>query len=62
MYASKYNNGLRMHRCDKCGRQFDEDELIELEHFQGIQLQNLCSKCLGRIFVGRSQNEILDYK
>ena len=62
MYASKYNNSMQMHRCDKCGRQFDEDELIELEHFQGMPLQNLCSKCLGRIFVGRSQNEILDYK
>ena len=62
MYTSKYNNSLHMHRCDKCGRQFDEDELIELEYFQGIPLQNLCSKCLGRIFVGRSQNEILDYK
>ena len=62
MDASKYNNGRRVHRCDKCGRQFDEDELTELEHFQGIHLQNLCSKCLGRIFVERDQNEILDYK
>ena len=62
MDASKYNNGLRVHRCDKCGRLFDEDELTELEHFQGIHLQNLCSKCLGRIFVERDQNEILDYK
>ena len=62
MDASKYNNGLRVHRCDKCERQFDEDELTELEHFQGIHLQNLCSKCLGRIFVERDQNEILDYK
>ena len=62
MYTSKYNNSLQMHRCDKCGRQFDEDELIELEHFQGIPLQNLCSKCLERIFVERGQNEILDYK
>ena len=62
MYASKYNNSLPMHRCDKCGRQFEEDELIEIENFQGIPLQNLCSKCLGRIFVGRGQNEILDYK
>ena len=62
MDASKYNNCLRMHRCDKCGRQLDEDELTELEHFQGIHLQNLCIKCLGRIFVERSQNEILDYK
>ena len=61
MYTSKYNS-LRMHRCDKCGRQFDEDELIELENFQGIPLQNLCSKCLERIFVERGQNEILDYK
>ena len=62
MYTSKYNNSLQMHRCDKCGRQFDEDELIEIENFQGIPLQNLCSKCLERIFVERGQNEILDYK
>ena len=51
-----------MQRCDWCGRQFEEDELTELEHFQGIPLQNLCSKCLERIFVERGQNEILDYK
>ncbi len=62
MDDSNNNNSLRMHRCDKCGRQFDEDELIELEHFQGIPLQNLCSECLERIFVERGQNEILDYK
>ena len=62
MDASKYNNGLRIYRCDRCERQFDEDELTELENFQGIPIQNLCSKCLGRIFVERSQNEILDYK
>ena len=62
MYTSKYNNSLLMHRCDKCERLFDDDELIELEHFQGIPLQNLCSKCLERIFVERGQNEILDYK
>ena len=47
-----------MQRCDGCGRQFEEDELTELEHFQGIPLQNLCSKCLERIFVKRrKQNE-----
>ena len=51
-----------MQRCDGCGRQFEEDELTELERFQGIPLQNLCSKCLERIFVERDQNEILDYK
>lgn len=50
MNTSKYNNNMRMHRCDKCGKQFDEDELIEIEHFQGIPLQNLCSRCLERIF------------
>ena len=50
MYTSKYNNSLPMHRCDKCGRQFDEDELIEIENFQGIPLQNLCSRCLESIF------------
>ena len=60
MYASKYNNGMRMHRCDKCGRQFDEDELTELEHFQGIPLQNLCSKCLAKIFVKKEEKKIID--
>ena len=47
-----------MHRCDGCGRQFEEDELTELEYFQGIPLQSLCGRCLGRIFVNRrNQNE-----
>ena len=47
-----------MYRCDVCGRQFEEDELTELEYFQGIQLQSLCSRCLGRIFVNRrNKNE-----
>ena len=47
-----------MHRCDECGIQFEEDELTELEYFQGIPLQSLCSRCLGRIFVNRgNQNE-----
>ena len=50
MYDSKYNNSLPMHRCDKCGRQFDEGELIEIENFQGIPLQSLCSRCLESIF------------
>ena len=50
MYTSNYNNSLPMRRCDKCGRQFEEDELIEIENFQGIPLQNLCSRCLERIF------------
>lgn len=40
-----------MHRCDGCRRQFEEDELTELEYFQDIPLQNLCSRCLGMIFV-----------
>ena len=62
MYTSKYNNSLQMHRCDKCGRQFDEDELIEIENFQGIPIQKLCSKRLERIFGGRRQYGILDYK
>lgn len=42
-----------MHRCDGCGEVFEEDELTELEHFQGIPLQSLCSRCLGIIFVKR---------
>ena len=47
-----------MHRCDGCWRQFEEDELTELEYFQGIPLQSLCSRCLGMIFVNRrNQNE-----
>lgn len=47
-----------MHRCDGCGRQFEEDELTELEYFQGIPLQSLCCECLAKIFVKRrKQNE-----
>ena len=42
-----------MYRCDGCGEVCDEDELTELEYFQGIQLQSLCSRCLGMIFVKR---------
>ena len=49
-----------MHRCDVCGRQFEEDELTELEFFQGIPLQNLCSKCLANIFVKKEEKKIID--
>ena len=49
---------LQMYRCDGCGEVCEENELTELEYFQGIQLQNLCSRCLGIIFVKRrNQNE-----
>lgn len=42
-----------MYRCDNCGLQCEEDELTELEYFQDIPLQSLCSRCLGIIFVKR---------
>ena len=51
---------LQMHRCDGCGEQCDENELIELEFFQGIPMQNLCSKCLAKIFVKKEEKKIID--
>ena len=47
-----------MHRCDGCGRQFEEDELTELEFFQGVPMQNLCSKCLAKIFVKKEEKKM----
>lgn len=46
-----------MHRCDGCRRQFEEDELTELEYFQDIPIQNLCSKCLAKIFVKENEKK-----
>ena len=48
---------LQMHRCDGCGRQFEEDELTELECFQGVPMQNLCSECLSKIFVKKEKKK-----
>jgi DNA-directed RNA polymerase subunit RPC12/RpoP len=49
---------VTVYRCDGCGEQCDENELTELEFFQGIPIQNLCSKCMANIFVkGRKRNE-----
>ena len=49
-----------MYRCDGCGEQCDENELIELEFFKGIPLQNLCSKCLAKIFVKNEEKKNID--
>ena len=46
-----------MYRCDGCGEQYEENELTELEFFQGIQLQSLCRRCLGIIFVKREEQK-----
>ena len=47
----------QMHRCDGCGRQFEEDELTELEFFQGVPMQNLCSECQSKIFVKKEKKK-----
>ena len=44
-----------MYRCDGCGEICEENELTELEFFQGIPLQNLCSKCLANIFAKKEK-------
>lgn len=46
-----------MPRCDGCGRQFEEDELTELEFFQGVPMQNLCSECLSKIFIKKEEKK-----
>lgn len=46
-----------MYRCDGCGEVCEENELTELEFFQGIPMQNLCSDCLARIFVKKEEKE-----
>ena len=50
----------QMYRCDGCGRQFEEDELTELEFFQGVPMQNLCSKCLAKIFVKKEEKKMIN--
>lgn len=44
-----------MCRCDGCGEVCEENELIELEFFQGVPMQNLCSECLSKIFVNKEK-------
>lgn len=44
-----------MYRCDGCGEECEENELTELEFFQGIPMQNLCSECLAKIFVKKKE-------
>ena len=46
-----------MYKCDDCGEQRDENELTELEFFQGIPMQNLCSNCLAKIFVKKEEKK-----
>ena len=48
---------LRMYRCDGCGEQCEENELTELEFFQGVPMQNLCSYCLAKIFVKEEEKK-----
>ena len=48
---------VTVYRCDGCGEQCDENELIELEFFQGIPMQNLCSECLANIFVKKEKKK-----
>ena len=50
----------QMYRCNGCGRQFEEDELTELEFFQGVPMQNLCSKCLAKIFVKKEEKKMMN--
>lgn len=44
-----------MYRCDGCGEECDANELTELELFQGIPAQSLCSKCLANLFVRKER-------
>ena len=46
---------LKMYRCDECGEEWDANELTELEFFQGVPQQNLCSQCLANIFVRKEK-------
>ena len=48
---------LQVHRCDGCGEPCEENELTELEFFQGVPMQNLCSKCLANIFVKKEKKK-----
>ena len=51
---------VTVYRCDGCGRQFEEDELTELEFFQGVPMRNLCSECLAKIFVKNEEKKIMN--
>ena len=46
-----------MYRCDGCGEKFEENELTELEFFQGVPMQNLCNECLSKIFVKKEEKK-----
>lgn len=46
-----------VYRCDGCGEVCDENELTELEFFQSVPMQNLCSDCLAKIFVKKEENK-----
>ena len=48
---------VTVYRCDGCGEQCEENELTELEFFQDIPKQNLCSKCLANIFVKKEKKK-----
>lgn len=46
-----------VYRCDGCGEACEENELTELEFFQGVPMQNLCSDCLAKIFVKKEDKK-----
>lgn len=48
---------LQVYRCDGCGEQCEENELTELEFFQGMPMQNLCNKCMANIFVKKEKKK-----
>lgn len=48
---------VTVYRCDGCGEVCEENELTELEFFQGVPTQNLCSKCLANIFVKKEKKK-----
>ena len=48
---------LQMYRCDGCGEVCEENELTELEFFQCVPMQNLCSDCLAKIFVKKEEKK-----
>ena len=48
---------VTVYRCDECGEVCEENELTELEFFQGVPMQNLCSECLANIFVKKEKKK-----
>lgn len=48
---------VTVYRCDGCGEPCEENELTELEFFQCVPMQNLCSKCLANIFVKKEKKK-----